>query len=72
MVVPAGSSTGDKHRIKGKGVEHPNTARKGDMYVILKVVIPKKVSKEQKKLIDELAKTNLEDASEIKEFYKYL
>ncbi len=72
MVVPAGSSTGDKHRIKGKGVENPNTGRKGDMYVILKVLIPKKLSKEQKKLFDALSETNLEDAQEIKNFHKYI
>lgn len=72
MVIPSGSSTGDKHRIKGKGVENPNTKRKGDMYVVLKVLVPKKISKEQKKLFESLSNTDLEDASEIKEFKKYL
>lgn len=72
MVIPAGSSTGDKHRIKGKGVENPNNKRKGDMYVILKVLVPKKISKEQKKLFEALADTSLGDASEIKEFKKYI
>lgn len=72
MVVPAGSNAGDKHRMKGKGVENPNTGRKGDMYIILKIVVPKKLSKEQKKLFESLQKTNLQDAQEIKEFQKYI
>lgn len=70
--IPAGSNTGEKHRLKGKGVEDPNTGRKGDMYILLKIVMPKKLSKEQKKLIESLEKTGLENEKEIREFNKYL
>lgn len=72
LTIPAGSSTGDKHRIKGKGVENVHTGRKGDMFVVLNVVIPKKVSRDQKKLFEQLAKTKLEDAEEFKKIKKYL
>ena len=72
MSIPSGSESGDKHRIKGKGVENPNTKRKGDMYIILKVLIPQKLTKEQKKLFESLDKTGLDEAKEIKEFNKYL
>ena len=36
-----------------------NSSTKGDMYIILKVCIPKKIDKKQKKLFEELSDTNL-------------
>lgn len=72
LAVPAGSSTNDKHRLKGKGIENVQTGRKGDMYVIIDVHIPKKLSKEQKKLFEELNKTSLNDSSDFEKLEKYL
>ena len=72
LTIPAGSKTGDKHRIKGKGIENVNTGRMGDMYVILDIIVPKKLSKEQKKLFEELNKTILNDSDEFKKIKKYL
>ncbi len=42
------------------------------MYVIINVIIPTKLSKEQKKLIESLKDTNLENESEIKKFNQYV
>ena len=70
--ISAGASTGDKHRLKGKGTENPGISRKGDMYVIIKVIIPKKLSRDQKKLFESLDKTKLNENEEIKRFNKYL
>lgn len=72
LTIPAGSKTGDKHRLKGKGLEDPNSSRKGDMYVVLEVQIPSKLSREQKKLFESLKKTNLEDNQAFKNIQKYL
>ncbi|NLM63319.1 MAG: molecular chaperone DnaJ [Mollicutes bacterium] len=72
LIIPPGSQTDDKHRLKDKGVPHLNSNRKGDMYVILKVVTPKKLTKEQKKIFESLRKTKLDDSEEFKRFYKYL
>ena len=47
-------------RIKGKGVANPNTGRKGDMYVIINVMIPTKLDREQKQLFKSLSETDLE------------
>ena len=70
LVIPAGSQSGDKHRIKGKGIEDLHSGSKGNMYVILKVVTPVKLDRGQKKLFEELSKTDLEtsDFKKIKEF----
>lgn len=72
LTIPAGSETGDKHRLKGKGVSNVNSGRKGDMYVIVRVITPQKLSRDQKKLIEQLAKTNLEDDSSFKKIKQYL
>ena len=72
LTIPEGSETNDKHRLKGKGVEDVNTGRKGDMYVVLKVITPKKLSKEQKKLFEALSSTDLESGNEFKKLREYL
>jgi molecular chaperone DnaJ len=72
LTIPAGTQSGDKHRLKGKGVQNINSILKGDMYVIINVVIPTKLTKDQKKLVEELSKTDLEDDSSFKEIKKYL
>ena len=59
MTIPAGSKTNDKQRLKGKGIKNATTNRTGDMYVILDIIIPKKLTKEQKKLFEQLKETDL-------------
>ena len=71
LTVPAGSESGDKQRIKGKGIHNDSTRRKGDMYIVLKVVTPKKLSKEQKQLIEMLADTDLSD-KELEKFTRFV
>lgn len=70
LTIPAGTDSGDKQRIKGKGIDNKNNRSKGNMYVIMKVITPKKLTRDQKKLIDALSKTDLED-SIINKFNKF-
>ena len=72
LTIPAGSSSGDKHRLKGKGMPEVRSGRRGDMYVILDIYIPKKLSKEQKKLFESLKDTNLDNSSDFDKIRKYL
>lgn len=72
LEVKAGTGNGSKLKLKGKGVKAANSLRKGDLFVIFKVIIPTKLSREQKKIFEELSKTDLENDSEIKNFKKYL
>ena len=71
LTVAGGSESGDKQRIKGKGIHNDSTRRKGDMYIVLKVVTPKKLSKEQKQLIEMLADTDLSD-KELEKFTRFV
>lgn len=72
LEVKPGASTGDKLKLKGKGIKIPNSIRKGDMFVILNVITPTKLNRKQKKLLEEIAETDLEDESIFKNFKKYL
>lgn len=71
LTIPAGSSNGDKHRIKGKGIKDVNYRNYGDFFCILKVVTPKKLTREQKKLIEKLDQTDLSD-KEIDKYNKFI
>ena len=68
--IPAGTDSGDKQRIRGKGVEDNYRNVTGDMFIIFKVVTPKKLSREEKKLIEKL-NTTLSKDSDITKFDKF-
>ena len=68
--IPSGINNLDKQRIKGKGIKNESTGQTGNMYLIFKVLTPKKLSREQKKLFEELEKTSF-DEKEIKDFNKF-
>jgi molecular chaperone DnaJ len=54
--IPEGTQPGDVLRVKGKGMPVLNTSRFGDQYVTVNVVIPKKLSKAERKLMEEWRK----------------
>ncbi len=70
LTVPAGSKTNDKHRLKGKGIADVQTSKKGDMYVIIDVVIPNKLNREERKIFEQLDKNSLNN-SEIINFKNF-
>lgn len=72
LTVDPGSQPGDQLRLRGKGVKDPVRNKKGDMYVVLDVVIPIKLDRKQKELFKELDKTDLEVGSAFKNYKKYL
>jgi molecular chaperone DnaJ len=55
VVVKSGAQPGDVVRLNGSGMPHVNGRRRGDLYVHLRVVVPTKLSSEQRKLIEEVA-----------------
>lgn len=56
--IPKGINTGTLLRVKGEGVR-VSTFQRGDILLQVKVIIPDSLTKEQKKIIEELQKTNL-------------
>lgn len=69
--IAPGTNSGDKQRLRGKGVDNKYHNNKGDMYVVFKVYTPKKLTREQKSLIDKLSNTEM-DTPEIKEFNRFV
>lgn len=69
--VSSGTDSGDKLRIRGKGVDNKYARHKGDMYLVFKVYTPKKLSRDQKKLLEKLAETDL-STPEINNFEKFV
>jgi molecular chaperone DnaJ len=55
--IPAGTQPGTRFKLRGKGMPHVNGRGHGDLHVIARVAVPKKLSKEQKRLLEELAAT---------------
>jgi DnaJ-class molecular chaperone len=55
LTVPAGTSSGAKLRLRGKGVVDINTKKPGDQYVVIKIVPPQNVNVRARELLQELA-----------------
>ena len=62
--VPEGAQNGQIIRVKGYGMPRLRSEKRGDMYVHLDVEIPKKLSKRERELLEELAREMGEDVSE--------
>ena len=60
LKIPAGTQTGDKLRLKGKGV-HGSKGHNGDQITIVKINVPKKVSSKEKEILKELNKHEKKD-----------
>jgi molecular chaperone DnaJ len=57
LKIPEGTQSGTVFRLKGKGLPNPHGGAKGDIYVRVQVETPAKLSKEQKRLLQELGST---------------
>ena len=66
LEVPAGTESGKILRISGKGIPHFGGYGRGNLYVELKVKTPKKLSRKQKELFDELKKEGIYNHSNIR------
>ena len=55
--VPPGSSTGRKLRLRGQGMPGPRGGH-GDLYATVKVMVPKHLSDEERKLFEQLAEVS--------------
>ena len=55
LKVPAGTSSGAKLRLKGKGMPKSAGQAEGDLYAVVKIVLPKKIDNNLKQLVEEMA-----------------
>jgi molecular chaperone DnaJ len=52
--VPPGTQSGSEIRLRGKGVPRLRGAGRGDLHVVVNVVVPAKLSKRERELLREL------------------
>jgi molecular chaperone DnaJ len=52
--VPAGSQSGQQIRLRGRGMPRLRGAGRGDLHVVVTVVVPAKLSKREKELLQQL------------------
>jgi molecular chaperone DnaJ len=55
FTIPPGTETGTTFRVRGRGMTDVSGRGRGDLMVTVKVSTPKKLTKEQKKLLEQLA-----------------
>lgn len=57
VTLPAGIESGKRLRIKGKGLAKSRSER-GDLYAVIKVVVPKRLSQKERELFEELERNS--------------
>jgi molecular chaperone DnaJ len=57
LKIPEGTQSGAVFRIKGKGLADPRGGGKGDLYYHVRVLTPTKLTREQRKLMEQLGYT---------------
>jgi molecular chaperone DnaJ len=62
LKIPEGTQSGAVFRIKGKGLADPRGGGKGDLYYHVRVLTPTKLTREQRKLLEQLGSSlNIEN-----------
>lgn len=69
MKIPAGTQPGQTFRLRGKGLVDVESGSLGDQYVMVKVVIPQKLTKKQKETLKEFAGSYNEEKEPLIEKY---
>jgi DnaJ-class molecular chaperone len=59
LKVRSGTGSGTMIRLKGKGVSNPHHGGRGDEYIKLNILVPEKLTKSQKRIIDDLREEGL-------------
>ncbi len=70
LSIPSGTQPGAIFRVSGEGLPNLRSGRRGDLVMITKIEIPKKLTKQQEKLLREFAET--EDKSVLPESHGFL
>jgi curved DNA-binding protein len=55
--VPAGSSSGRRLRLRGRGMPNPK-GQPGDLYAVVKIMVPKRLKKRERELFEELGRVS--------------
>ena len=64
VTVPAGSASGTRLRLRGKGIINRKSNEPGDLYAILQIVVPKSLDDRSRELLEEFAERHPENLRE--------
>ena len=71
--IPEGTQTGTTFTLRGRGINRVNSSVRGNLYITVKVDVPKNMNAKQKELLGELAETFGDKVeSKRKSFFKQL
>lgn len=70
LQIPAGTQNGTKFRIRGKGMPVLHEGGRGDMFVHVQVIVPQKLTKNARQLLEDFGKELGEEVSPEKKWYK--
>jgi curved DNA-binding protein len=63
--VPAGTSSGKRLRLRGRGMPNPR-GKPGDLYAEVRIMVPRKLTDEERRLFEELARVSTFDPRKAK------
>jgi len=66
LTIPPGTQSESTFKLRNEGLKHIRWDGKGNLYVNVKVVVPKKLSAKQKEILEEFAKESGEEISQVK------
>lgn len=67
LKVPAGTQTGTRFRLRGKGVQNVRGYGQGDQHVVILIVTPRKLTEKQKQLLREFSEISGQNAPDEQE-----
>ena len=57
LKIPRGTQPGTQFRLRGKGIPHLNSTRRGDLRVVIDLQVPQSLSSQQRRLLEELVQS---------------
>jgi molecular chaperone DnaJ len=67
--IPSGTQPGDRIQIGGAGIPSLRGYGRGDLYYMVNVLIPKKLGKEEEKMLRDIAQHKMENVKEVTGFF---
>ena len=68
LSVPEGTQTGSIFRVKGKGIVSLQGSGRGDLFVVASIVTPTRITRDQRRLLEEFARLEEKQKEQGKSF----
>ncbi|MGO3752342.1 MAG: molecular chaperone DnaJ [Peptoniphilaceae bacterium] len=68
--IPKGTQGGTTFKIKNEGIDFVKREGRGDLYFTVKIIVPKKITQEQRELLEELRNKSKSTEEEHKSFFE--